>query len=268
MSTTQLLPAATACPPWRVSLRLPHRVVRAASGPESVAVLAEAFLEGRRQRLLERLLDHSVQHRRNAKLTFAPAGFGDFHRAHRGWAILALPQFCFDGLPMPLEVGFHLLDGHSVDAGRASVGFHRQIRRPQVLLFENPFHGHFFEHLLPPPFARLRGLGSRSRFRHGGPAAASAFAPAGGCRSCCLLRISGTCPPAHQSPVAGAPFSVLRPFALPAFRRTSSLLRPLLTSPPLSRRRSPRVRCMNILKLRAVRLYLVCLSVTVGFRVF
>jgi hypothetical protein len=34
----------------------------------------------------------------------------------------------------------------------------------------------------------------------------------------------------------------LRPFALPAFRQASSLLRPLLTSCPLSQARSPRVR--------------------------
>ena len=34
---------------------------------------------------------------------------------------------------------------------------------------------------------------------------------------------------------------VLRPFALPGFRRASSLLWPLLTSPPLSTRGSPRV---------------------------
>ena len=39
-----------------------------------------------------------------------------------------------------------------------------------------------------------------------------------------------------------ASFAFLRPFALPDFRRASSLLRPLLTSPVLSHRRSPRVR--------------------------
>src|SRR5581483_5922487 len=42
----------------------------------------------------------------------------------------------------------------------------------------------------------------------------------------------------------------LRPFALPVFRRASSLLRPLLTSPALSRRRSPRVRTSTFIPRR------------------
>ena len=63
----------------------------------------------------------------------------------------------------------------------------------------------------------------------------------GSCRSCNAECVSPICPPSGPDADCG-PFVTLRPFAPPGFHRASTLLWPLLTSGPLSRARSPRVR--------------------------
>ena len=63
----------------------------------------------------------------------------------------------------------------------------------------------------------------------------------GSCRSCRAGCVSPACSPSGPDADCGS-FVTLRPFARPGFHRASTLLRPLLTSGPLSRSRSPRVR--------------------------
>ena len=63
----------------------------------------------------------------------------------------------------------------------------------------------------------------------------------GSCRRCNAERMSVAFSPSTSDPDCG-PLVTLRPFARPGFHRASTLLRPLLTSGPLSRSRSPRVR--------------------------
>jgi len=64
-------------------LRRPHRVMRAASGPESITVLAEVRFPYRTELLVDGLLDQSIQHRRNAERAHTSACLGDFYGAHR-----------------------------------------------------------------------------------------------------------------------------------------------------------------------------------------
>jgi hypothetical protein len=96
------------------------------------------------------------------------------------------------------------------------------------------------------------------------PPALFLFASSGTDRSCLSRSVSDLSSPSPRNPLADCLLLVLRPFAPAVFRRPSSLLRPLLTSPALSHGRPPRVRCMDILA-RAARLYLMRLSVTLGF---
>ncbi len=56
-----------------VALRLAHGVVRAASRPETVAVLRKGRIEPRLQDLQQRLLDEPVEHRRDAELAHPAA---------------------------------------------------------------------------------------------------------------------------------------------------------------------------------------------------
>lgn len=67
----------------------------------------------------------------------------------------------------------------------------------------------------------------------------------GSCRSCNAEFMSPICPPSGPDADCG-PFVTLRPFAPPDFHRASTLLWPLLTSGPLSRTRSPRVRTCTV----------------------
>jgi len=59
-------------------------------------------------------------------------------------------------------------------------------------------------------------------------------------RSCCALQLR--VPLGSSSSSFASSVLVLRPFAPSGFHRLSSLLRPLLSSFPLSRKRSPQVR--------------------------
>ena len=108
-------------------------------------------------------------------------------------------------------------------------------------------HGHFIEHFLPSSFRASGHLLPTPALLATIHPLALLSSRGGAADSCCSLHVSDSFPPPLRSPVLVALSVVLRPFAPPAFRQASSLLRPLLTSPALSRRRSPRVRCMNIL---------------------
>ena len=51
--------------------------------PETVAVVGEGRVEHRLQHLEHRLLDEPVEHRGNAQLAHAPAGFRNLDAFHR-----------------------------------------------------------------------------------------------------------------------------------------------------------------------------------------
>jgi hypothetical protein len=66
-----------------VALRRHHRVVRAAPRPNAVTVLREGRVEAGLQDLQERLLDESVEHRRDAKLAHPAAALGNLLPPYR-----------------------------------------------------------------------------------------------------------------------------------------------------------------------------------------
>ena len=75
-----------------VALRLTYRVVRLASRPESVAVLAERGIEDRLQHLQDRLLDEPVEHGRNAQLPHPSPALRDLLPLHRGRSVASIEQ--------------------------------------------------------------------------------------------------------------------------------------------------------------------------------
>jgi site-specific DNA recombinase len=67
-----------------IGLRLRHRLLGRASGPEAVTVLAERRVPQRLKPLEHRLLDDAIDHGRNAESTPpATPGLWDHHPAHR-----------------------------------------------------------------------------------------------------------------------------------------------------------------------------------------
>ena len=96
--------------------------MRGAAGPVGVAVFAERFLEHPAQDLGEGLLDHSVQHRRDAQRPLAAVLLRDERPSHRRRLVASRLQRGDDALPMELHVRREVGDRHPVDAGRPAVG--------------------------------------------------------------------------------------------------------------------------------------------------
>ena len=67
----------------QVRLRCRHCMVGGPARPETVAVVGEGRVEHRLQHLEHRLLDEPVEHRGNAQLAHAPAGFRNLDAFHR-----------------------------------------------------------------------------------------------------------------------------------------------------------------------------------------
>jgi hypothetical protein len=74
------------------------------------------------QYLHHRLLDESIQHRRDAKLSHPSVRLRDFHPFHRLRLIGPVQQLFPDGWPMLFQVIWQLLDGHSIHASASLVG--------------------------------------------------------------------------------------------------------------------------------------------------
>lgn len=76
-------------------------------------------------------------------------------------------QSGFDLFPMLPKVFGRLLNVHSIDSGRAAIGFHRLPCGPDVCLLQhslkNRFLGFIFSHHLAPPFARMNDTTSKKQ---------------------------------------------------------------------------------------------------------
>ena len=101
-----------------VLLRRCHRLMRRAPGPKPVAVFGKRPVPSALQHLHHRLLDESIQHRRNAKLAHPSVRLRDFHPLHRLRLIGPAQQLFPDGWPVLFQVLRQFLDGHPVHARR------------------------------------------------------------------------------------------------------------------------------------------------------
>src|SRR5215831_7767201 len=104
-----------------VLLRLFHRLMRRASGSKPVAVLGKRPVPSALQNLHYRLLDKTVQHRRDAKLSHPAVRLGDLHSSDRLRRIGSAQQLFPNGWPVLLQVSRKFVNGHSIHAGASLI---------------------------------------------------------------------------------------------------------------------------------------------------
>src|SRR4051812_11246509 len=104
-----------------VDLCLRHRLVGGAAGPEAVAVLAECRVPLRLEPLQNRLLDHAIDYGWDAKVARSAGRLRDLHPTYRLRLIAPLEQLIFDLRPARFKDARQLVDGDTVDAGRALI---------------------------------------------------------------------------------------------------------------------------------------------------
>src|ERR1035441_1307854 len=105
-----------------ILLRLCHRLMGRPSRSEPIAVIGKRPVPLPLENLHHRLLDESVQHRRNAKLAHPSVRFGDFNPPHRLRLIGSAQQLFPDGWPVLLQIVGYSIDSHPVDARTTLVG--------------------------------------------------------------------------------------------------------------------------------------------------
>ena len=105
-----------------IVLRLSHRLMRRPPRSEPVAVWGERSVPSPLQHLQHRLLDKSIQHRRDAKLSHPSVRLGDFHPPHRLRLIGPVQQMVSDGWPVLFQVVRDGADGHAIDTRTTFVG--------------------------------------------------------------------------------------------------------------------------------------------------
>jgi hypothetical protein len=89
------------------------------------------------QHLHHRLLDESIQHRRNPRTSYSSVRLRDFHPFHRLRLISPAQHLFPDDWPVLFQVLRQLLNGHTVHAGAPFVGLDScqsrlQLSRPQT----------------------------------------------------------------------------------------------------------------------------------------
>ena len=105
-----------------VLLRRLHRLMRRPPRTKPVTVFGKRPVPSALQYLHHRLLDESIQHRRDAKLSHPSIRFRDFHPLHRLRLIVPAQQLFPDDCPMLFQVLWQLLDGHPVDTSAPFIG--------------------------------------------------------------------------------------------------------------------------------------------------
>jgi hypothetical protein len=123
-----------AVPLLHIALRLLHRSVRTAPGPEPVAVRAEARIDARLQYLQQGLLDQPIHHRRNPQLPCPAAQLRNRYPAYRTRPVTAVEQSSPNDRPLRSEVLRRLLHRASIDAGTPAIGFDTFPCRRHVVL--------------------------------------------------------------------------------------------------------------------------------------
>src|SRR5215469_16011548 len=146
--------------------------MRVASGTKAVARLGKLGCKQRLQNRMQRLLNQTIHHRRDAQCPYPALRLRYFHFTHRRGHVLAPPQRLSYLHPVRLEPRLQLSDREPIDSGRAFVGHHALISAQPVAAFHHDFH--------PPWHLRFRfssrhrtNLCTRARSRQVPPACAA-----------------------------------------------------------------------------------------------
>src|ERR1022692_3429803 len=107
-----------------ILLRLFHRLLGLPARPEPVAVIGKRPVPPPLQNLHHRLLDESIQHRWNAKLSHPSVRLGDFYPPHRFRLVSSTQQLFPDGWPVLFQVILDSDDGHPVNTRTTLIGLH------------------------------------------------------------------------------------------------------------------------------------------------
>src|SRR5208337_1121402 len=94
------------------------------SRSKTVAVVGERRVPLPLQNLHHRLLDQSIQHRRDTELAYPSVRLGDFHPPHRLRLVDSTQQLVSDHWPVLLQVVGDSANGHAVDARATFVSLH------------------------------------------------------------------------------------------------------------------------------------------------
>src|SRR5215471_5081237 len=108
--------------------------------PEPVAVFREGWVPSALQYLHYRLLDKSIQHRRDAELSHPAVRLRDFHPSHRLRLIGSAQQLSPYRGPVLLEVAREIADAHPVDPRAPFVCFDSLVSLPAVFPLADLFH--------------------------------------------------------------------------------------------------------------------------------
>src|SRR3989442_14799972 len=92
------------------------------------------------QNLHHRLLNESIQHRRDAKLSHPAVRLRDFHPSHRLWLVGPTQQLFPYGEPVLLQVVRKISDFHAVDSRTSFVRFDSLVCLPAVFPLADFFH--------------------------------------------------------------------------------------------------------------------------------
>jgi len=139
---------------FQVLLGLGHRLVGRPTRPETETVFRKRLVPLRREHLENRLLDHAIHRRGNAKLPHSPVRLGDLHTLYRLGTIGSRQKLPDESVAMTLEVLFEPCHTHPVHAGGAAVGDHFRHRHVEVCGVADRLH---------QPVATRRALGTRVR---------------------------------------------------------------------------------------------------------
>src|SRR5213083_1642835 len=110
------------------------------SGSKTIAVVGERGVQSPLQHLHHRLLDQSIQHRRDAKLSHPAVRFGDFHPPHRLRCVGSVLQFFPDHWPVLFQIVGELVHGDPVHSRATFITLHLSQCFLQVLSFTYFLH--------------------------------------------------------------------------------------------------------------------------------
>src|SRR5208283_1224368 len=124
-----------------------------------VAVLGKRPVPALLQNLHHRLLDESVQHRRNAELSHSSVRLVDFFPPHRLRLVGPTEQLFPDGWPVLLQKSRQFLDRHAVHAGTPLVGLDSFQCPLAVFLLADSLHQRFAKGRAFSPALRRKRFG-------------------------------------------------------------------------------------------------------------
>jgi hypothetical protein len=114
-------------------MRGKNRSVRTPSGTKAVAMLAEGRVKDWLQYLQQCLLDQTIRHRRDAKLTLATIRLRDRHPSYRTWPVRPLQDLLANDRPRVYQCKGGLINIQTVHACGTFVSAHSLERLLQIL---------------------------------------------------------------------------------------------------------------------------------------